>query len=125
MIRATMVAIALLAVPLTANAQYIDLIGNKLNEGCSLEKYLGIVEEFRGVMKSEGYPYTVEIAQPLTGEDLGTVWWIGRSQNLATFGEGYTRWETALTKAGSPEAKVSQKLNDCATNISRSGSLIR
>ena len=111
--------------PIAATAQYLDVIGNGLNDGCSLEKYLGVVEDFRGVMKSQGYSYTVEIAQPHTGDNLNTIWWIGRVKDLATFGEEYSRWEKALTDSGSPESKVNAKLNDCASNISRNGMLVR
>jgi hypothetical protein len=124
MIRTTLLGLAILTAPLAANAQYIDAISNKLIGTCTLDQYLGVIEEFRGVMKSEGYSYTVEIMQPLTG-DLGVIWWVGRTKDLATYGTEYTRWETALGTAGSPEAKVSAKLNACAENVSRQGSLVR
>ncbi len=125
MIRSSLLVIALLVAPTAASAQYLDVIANKLNDDCSLEKYLGVVNEFRGVMKSQGYTYSVEIAQPLTGEDLATIWRIGRTKDLATFGSEYTKWETALTNPSSPESKVNKKLNACSTNTSRSGSIIR
>jgi len=124
MIRTALLAIAILAAPLTANAQYIDAISTKLIGECTLDQYLAVVEEFRGVMKSEGYTYTVEIAQPLTGE-LGILWWVGRTPDLETYGQGYTRWEAALAKPGTPEAKVSAKLGACAENQTRQGSLVR
>jgi hypothetical protein len=125
MIRATLLAFALAAAPLAASAQYIDAIGNRLNDGCDLDKYLAVVEEFRGVMTSQGYSYTVEIAQPLTGDDLTMIWWVGRTKDLATYGTEYSKWEAALQNPSSPEAKVSAKLTACSTNVSRSGSLVR
>lgn len=124
MIRIALLAIAILAAPLTASAQYIDAISNKLIGGCTLDQYLEAVEGFRAVMKSEGYAYTVEIAQPLTG-DLSVIWWVGRTPDLTTYGKEYTRWEAALANAGSPEAKASAKLNACAENVSRQGSIVR
>jgi hypothetical protein len=124
MIRTTLLGLAILTAPLAASAQYIDAISNKLIGTCTLDQYLGVIEEFRGVMKSEGYTYTVEIMQPLTG-DLGVVWWVGRTKDLATYGTEYTRWETALGTAGSPEAKVNAKLDACAENVTRQGSLVR
>jgi hypothetical protein len=125
MIRATLLAIALLLAPLTASADYLDVIGNKLNDGCSFDQYLGLVKDFRGVMKSESYGYTVEIAQPRTGEDLTIIWWIGRTKDLATFQKDNARWEAALMKSGSPEAKLNDKLTKCSTNVSRNGSITR
>lgn len=125
MIRATMLAIVLLFVPLAASAQYLDVIGNELKEDCSLDEYLKVVEAFRGVMKAEGYSYTVEIAQPHSSENLSTIWWIGRTKDLVTYASDYTKWEMALAKPGSRESKVNDKLNDCSKNISRSGMLIR
>jgi hypothetical protein len=124
MIRTALLAIVFLAAPLAANAQYVDAISNKLIGGCTLDQYLVAVGEFRGVMKSEGYGYTVEIMQPLTGE-LGAIWWVGRTADLATYAADYTRWEKALANAGSPEAKVNAKLDACAENVSRQGSLVR
>jgi len=115
----------MLVTPLVAHADYLDVITNKLTAGCSLDKYLGVVEEFRGVMKAQGYKYTVEIAPPFIGPDLGVVYWVGREPNFATFGQESDRWEAAIVKADTPEAKISQKLNSCSENMSRSGSRTR
>lgn len=125
MIRGLFLSIAILTAPIAAGAQYVDVIVNSMNDGCPLDKYLGHVEEFRGVMKSENYSYTVEILQPLMGDDVSVIYWVGRTADLATFGAEYTRWEQALENAGSPESKVNAKLNECTTNVSRSGSLVR
>lgn len=112
-----------LMTPAIAGADYLDVITNKLNDGCSLADYQKVVEEFRGVMKSEGYDYTVEIAVPLIGPDLDAVFWVGRTKDLATFGTGNQRWTKALANPKSAEAKVSAKLGKCAENVSRTGSL--
>jgi hypothetical protein len=124
-LRTTLLAFALVLMPLVAHADYLDVITNKLTDGCSLDKYLGVVEEFRGVMKSQGYKYTVEIAPPFIGSDLSVVYWVGREPSFATFGQESDRWEAAIAKAGTPEAVVSGKLNACSSNVSRSGSRTR
>jgi hypothetical protein len=124
MIRTALLAIAILAAPLAAQAQYIDAISTKLTAECTLAQYLAVVEEFRGVMTSEGYKYTVEIAQPLSG-DLGVLWWVGRTPDLATYGTEYSRWEAAIAQGGTPEAAISEKLNKCSENLTRQGSLVR
>jgi hypothetical protein len=118
----------LLALPLAllaqaAQADYVDVIVNKMNPDCTMETYLGTVEEFRGVMTSQGYTYALEILAPVMGPDLGVVYWVGRTKDFATFGAEYTKWLAALENAGSPEAKVNARLNQCTTNVSRSGSL--
>jgi len=123
--RTTVLAFALLLTPLVARADYLDVITSRLTAGCSLDKYLGVVEEFRGVMKTQGYKYTVEIAPPFIGPDLSVVYWVGREPNFATFGQESDRWEAAIAKAGTPEAMVSAKLNACSENVSRSGSRTR
>jgi hypothetical protein len=116
-------ALLLIVGPQVAKADYVDVITNKLTTSCTMEQYLSTVQEFRGVMTSQGYTYTVEILAPVTSPDLNNVFWVGRTKDLATFGVEYTKWLNALGKAGSPEAKVNAKLNKCATNVSRSGAL--
>jgi len=118
-----LVALLLLAAPQAANADYIDVITNEISSDCTLENYLADVEAFRGVMTAQGYTYTVEIMAPVTGEELDVIFWVGRTKDFATFGAEYTKWLAALDKPGSPEAKVNEKLNKCATNLSRSGLL--
>ena len=123
--RTLLLALAMSMTPIAAHADYLDVITVKLKEGCPLDKYLGVVEEFRGVMKSQGYKYTVEIAPPFIGQDLSVVYWVGREPNFGTFGQESDRWDGALAKAGTPEAKVSEKLAACGENVSRSGSRTR
>lgn len=121
--RIPLVALLLLAAPHAANADYIDVITNDLNPDCTMDQYLANVEAFRGVMTAQGYTYTVEIMAPITGEALDVIFWVGRTKDFATFGAEYTKWLAALEKPGSPESKVNEKLNQCSTNVSRSGLL--
>jgi hypothetical protein len=118
-LRASLLALALLATPWPARADFLDIVTSKLSSGCSLANYLALVEEFRGVMKAQGYKYTVEIVQPFQDSDLSLLYWVGREPNQATFGEENDRWEAATAKPGTPEAKVNDKINACATNVSR------
>jgi len=113
----------LLIGPQVAQADYVDVITNKLTGDCTMEKYLATVDDFRGVMTAQGYSYTVEVLVPVTGSDLSSVFWVGRTKDLATFGAEYSKWLTALGKSGSPESKANASLNECATNVSRSGAL--
>ncbi len=121
-LRSALLTLPLLVAPAMASADYLDVITNSLNDGCSMEKYGKVVEEFRGVMTSQGYSYTVEIVIPYIGNQLDQIFWVGRTKDLATFGSESDRWEKALMKSESPESKINKKLNDCTTNVSRSGS---
>ncbi len=123
--RTALFTLAMLVTPLVGHADYIDVITARLKDGCSLDKYLGVVEEFRGVMKTQAYKYTVEIAEPLLGPDLSVIFWVGREPNFATYGQESDRWEAAIAKTGTPEAKVNAKLDACTENVSRSGSRTR
>jgi hypothetical protein len=122
--RIAMLGVAMLLAPQVARADYLDVITTRLGD-CSLEKYLTLVDEFRGVMKQQKYPYTVEIAVPLINNDLDAVYWIGRTADLASFATGVTRWEGEIAKKGTPEAKVNEKLDACGENVSRSGQVTR
>lgn len=121
-IRITLATFALLLAPTLASADYLDVITNRLTANCSMDQYAKVVDEFRGVMTSQKYSYTVEIVVPFIGNDLDSLFWVGRTKDLATFGSESDRWAKALMDAKSPEAKINQKLNECTTNVSRSGS---
>jgi len=121
-LRSAILAIALILAPGLASADYMDVITNRMKDGCSMEKYAKVVEEFRGVMKSQGYSYTVEIVVPYIGDNLDAVWWVGRTKDFATFGAESDRWVKAIATSGTPEAKVNEKLNACTTNVNRTGS---
>ncbi|HME72727.1 MAG TPA: hypothetical protein VKM54_23095 [Myxococcota bacterium] len=123
--RTTLLAFTMLLTPLVARADYLDVITSRLKDGCPIDRYLGVVDEFRGVMKSQGYKYSVEVAPPFTGPDLSVVYWIGREPSFATFGQESDRWDAAIAKPGTPEAKVNEKLAACSTNVSRSGGRTR
>ena len=121
-LRNGLLALSLLIAPTIASADYLDVITNSLNDGCSIEDYGKVVNEFRGVMKSQGSSYTVEIVVPFIGDPLDGVFWVGRTKDFSTFGAESDRWEKALMNSSSPESKINKKLNSCATNVSRSGS---
>jgi|GEM_PF-2974461 len=114
--------LSLLAAPTMASADYLDVITNRLNDGCSMEKYGKVVEEFRDVMTSQGYSYKVEIVVPFIGDQLDAIFWVGRTKDFATFGTESDRWAKALMNRKSPEAKINEKLNACTTNMTRTGS---
>jgi hypothetical protein len=120
-IRAILLSIAILLVSGVSHADYLDVITTRLTPDCPLEKYMDVVEEFRGVITQQGYKYRVEIAVPFTNDELDVVYWLGREPDFATLGAENDRWEAAIAKGGTPEAGMSEKLNACGVNVSRSG----
>lgn len=121
-VRLTLLACATLLAPLAAHADYLDVITTKLKDGCTTDKYMAVVQEFRGVMKAQKYKYTVEIAVPFVSSDLDVIYWIGREPDGATFGQETDRWNAAIAKPDTPEAKVNAKIQACGVNESRAGS---
>jgi hypothetical protein len=121
-VRSTLLVCVTLLAPLAAHADYLDVITTKLNASCTLDKYRGVVDEFRGVMKSQNYKYTVEVAVPFVGSDLSLVYWVGRTPDKATFGQENDRWDAAVAKPDTPEAKVNAKIAACGVNVARTGS---
>ena len=111
------VAVAMLAVPLRASADFVDVIQSKLNDDCSMEKYLAIVNDFNAYYKDKGYQ--TEILLPLHSDQVGTLFWVGRSPNAETFGKAYDHWQTEVVKDGSTVSKLSERFGKCTTDLSR------
>ena len=60
--------------PLAAAAEHNDVIAIKLHESCSVEAYVKIKDDFNSMWgKDNGY--RAEIAVPIQGTDLTTIFW--------------------------------------------------
>ena len=121
MVRATLLAMFMVLGAQVARADYLDVITTRLTPTCPLDKYMSVVNEFRGVIERLGYQYRVEISVPLMNSELDVVYWIGREPDLTTFGAETDRWESEVAKGGTPEATIDRKLDACGENVSRSG----
>ena len=120
-----LLVLAILVAPVVAHANYLDVITAKFKDGCTVEKYMGLVEEFRSMMKEQGYSYTVEIAIPFSSDELGVMHWIGRSPSLGSFGQETDRFNAAVAKGGTPEAAWMVKSEACTENLRRTGNLVQ
>ena len=94
-----------------AHAGHLDVISFTLNEDCTLEQYLEIVDEFNEWGKA--YGYKTEIAVPSFSDNLETIYWLGRSANGETFGKAYDAWEAAQSDANSVPARLMQRFGEC------------
>ena len=106
--------------PLAAAAEHNDVITVKLNEGCSVEDYVKIKDDFNAMWgKDNGY--RAEIAVPIQATDLTTVFWIGHTANATAFGNAWDVWRDALADSKSIPAKLNARFAKCGTNLNRSG----
>ena len=108
---------AFLCLPLNAVAEHMDVIEFKMLEGCSMNQYLAIVEDFN--KWGENYGYEAKIAFPLQSNNLTSVYWLGMSANAAAFGKAWDAWRDAQGDADSVPAKLSARFAECAENLGR------
>ena len=115
---AALLATAFLSLPAAASADFVDVIESTLNDGCDMDKYLAIVNDFNAYYKDKGYQ--TEILLPVHAEEAdGTIFWIGRSSNATTFGQAFDHWEVEVDKSGSAVNKLSDRFVECTTNVRR------
>ena len=112
--------IAILLAPVSASAAYLDVIQIKLKEGCTLDKYVAIKNDFNEQW-GRSHGYQAEIASPVQSNDLVSVFWSGRTASAESFGKAWDTWRTELSDPKSVAAKLNERLEKCATNQSRNG----
>ena len=112
-------AIALLACPMMAYADHIDVIEFKLKEGCSFGKYMEIVKDFH--VWGAKYGYRAEVLTPIQSNNLESLYWLGRSKDAATFGKAWDAWHNAQADSNSPESKLNARFGACSTSVGRRG----
>ncbi len=110
-------AAALVALPSAASAAHWDVISFELNEGCSFQTYMGIVEDFNEWGTEYGYSAT--ILMPLQHENLTTYFWVGETANAAAFGAAWDAWRDGQADASSGPAQLQARFSRCSTNTSR------
>ncbi len=112
-----MLLIGLFTLPLPAFAEHMDVIQFKLQDGCTLESYMAIVNDFNAW--GEAYGYQTRIAVPLHSPNLESMYWLGTSEDAATFGKAWDTWRNALSDPDSGPAQLSARLASCMVNLSR------
>ena len=110
----------LLFIPMTASAEYLDVIESKMVDGCSSDKYLTIVKDFN---KEWGMKngYSAKIAMPLQSGDLESFFWLGTTKDAASFGKAWDEWRDAMSDSNSVAAKLQARLDQCSLNAARRG----
>jgi hypothetical protein len=111
---------ALLVLPMNVGAEYMDAIEITINEGCTVDEYIAIKNDFNEQWgKANGY--LAEVATPVQSQSLTSVFWVGRTANAAAFGKAWDTWRDALADPKSTASKLNARLTKCSTNVQRSG----
>ena len=116
--RRALLTIAALLAPICASAEHLDVIQFKLKEGCTLETEVAIKNDFN-VQWGKSHGYAAEIASPVTSNDLGSLYWIGRSANAEAFGKAWDTWRNEVSDPKSTAGKLEERFQKCGTNESR------
>lgn len=113
-----LIAIALLALPMGAAADHLDVIEFKLNEGCSFATHLQIVKDFNAQWGAKN-AYKAEVLTPIQSNNLESMYWIGRSKDAAAFGKAWDTWRTEGADPESVAGKLGARFAACSTNLGR------
>lgn len=110
----------LLALPIGALADHIDVIEVQLNEGCSVPEYVAIKDDFNEQWGSK-IGYRSEVLVAIQSTNLTSLFWIGRTDNAAAFGKAWDRWRDDLANPDSVASKLWARFLKCSTNVGRRG----
>ncbi len=113
-------AIALLALPMTAAADHMDVIEVKLNDDCSVATYLQIASDFNSQW-AKGQDYRSEVLVPIQSHNLVSLYWVGRSKTTEGFGKAWDSWQKDLKNPDSVASKLWARFSKCGVNVSRRG----
>ena len=112
--------IALLLLPLPAFADYMDVIEFTLNEGCSFDEYMEIVNDFNESWGKK-HDYRAEIAVPVYSNNLVHMFWLGHTETAEAFGKAWDTWRDELEDPDSTAAQLWARFEACETNLGRRG----
>lgn len=110
----------LLILPMSAFADYIDVIEVKLEDGCTLAEYLAIKDDFNSQWGSKN-GYISEVLVPIQSQNLVSLYWVGRAANAAAFGKAWDIWRDGQANPDSVPARLWARFAACSTNVSRRG----
>ena len=110
----------LLISPISVLADHIDVIEVTLNEGCTVSKYVAIKDDFNEQWGAKN-GYHSDVLVPIQSNNLISLYWIGRSENAAGFGNAYDQWRNDLADPDSVASKLWARFLDCSTNVGRQG----
>ena len=110
----------LLALPVAAAADHLDVIEFKINDGCTFNKFVEIAHDFNTQFGSQN-GYHAEVLMPIQSQNLVSMYWVGRSKDAAAFGKAWDNWRNGLADPNSVSSKLWARFLACSTNLSRRG----
>jgi hypothetical protein len=115
-----LVMLAILVAPLTASAEYLDVIQGKLKDKCTLQNYVAMAHDFNDQW-GKAHGYTAQIGDPVQSSDIGFVFWVGHTANAEAWGKAWDTWRTELGDPKSVASKLNERFEKCATTEGRRG----
>ncbi|MGR8950016.1 MAG: hypothetical protein ACU84Q_18390 [Gammaproteobacteria bacterium] len=109
----------MLTLPFSALAEHLDVIEIEMTGKCSHAQYMTIVGDFN--KWGEAHGYQAKIAVPLQSNNVTSTFWIGTTANAATFGKAWDAWRDAHSDSNSEPSKLTARLRECSTTLSRRG----
>lgn len=113
-------AVCLLLLPVGVLADHIDVIEVQLNEGCTLQQYIAIKDDFNSQWGSKN-AYRSEVLVAIQSNNLTSIYWVGRTSDAAAFGKAWDQWRNDLGNPDSVAARLWARFVECSTNVSRRG----
>ncbi len=111
------IALALLALPMAASADYLDIWDYKLKDGCELSTHVQIVKDFN--QWASKYGYHAEIAFSAFNSDMELLRLLGRSKNATDNAKVWDAWITETADPNSIAGKLSARFDACQIVLSR------
>ena len=115
-----LLVLAILAMPFAARADHMDVIQVTLQDTCTLQTYVAIKDDFNAQW-GKNHGYKAEVTVPIQSQELTSIFWVGRTADVATFGKTWDAWRTDLQDPASVASKLWARFQKCSTNVSRSG----
>ncbi len=109
-----------LALPMGALAEHVDVIEVELKDGCSESTYIAIKNDFNENWGKEN-GYHAEVLVPIQSHNLVSLFWVGRSADAGAFGNAWEQWRADLQDADSVASQLWARFVECSTNIGRRG----
>ncbi len=119
--RKLLLAVLVFVVPMSALAAgHGDVIEVQLKEGCTLQTYVAIKNDFNAQWGKKN-SYLAEVFVPVQSDDLSSIYWVGRTANAEAFGKAWNQWTKDLEDPNSAASKLWARFQACSTNVRRVG----
>jgi len=110
-----------MGLPMVAHADYIDFFEIKLTDACKVSREVQIARDIDTWAAKYGYSTELWIPIEAPSPHLGSVYWVARIKDMATFGKLVDSFASEAQDADSVAGKLLARLSECEMVLSRSG----